>query len=202
VYDSVRAAVTAFTEQFEGNTTWMYLDVKGLVTTGRGNLIDPPSMALELPWRTADGVPATHDQILTEWLRVKGLAAQDQRGGGWFKKGAQLWLAQDAVDLLTMRKAASMDQYLTTRFANYATLYADAQLAVLSMAWAMGPAFHFPKFEAALAAEDYVVCACECQIDENQNPGVKPRNEANEHLFVTSAESMNAGLDRAILQSY
>ena len=56
---AVRAAVLEFTARFEGSLPFMYLDFhhKGdgtldpLVTTGRGNLIDPLGAALRLPWR-------------------------------------------------------------------------------------------------------------------------------------------------------
>jgi len=37
----------------------MYVDVKGLVTTGIGNLIDLLSAALELPFHHNDGTPVT-----------------------------------------------------------------------------------------------------------------------------------------------
>ena len=44
---AVRSAWRRFNEPLEGLTDWMYLDIKGLVTTGMGNLIDPVESALD-----------------------------------------------------------------------------------------------------------------------------------------------------------
>ena len=60
----------------------MYLDVKGLVTVGVGNLMDPVSVAQTLPFRfknkpgiSAPGSPATPDQIAQEWQRSRAIRA-------------------------------------------------------------------------------------------------------------------------------
>ena len=55
----VRNAWRRFNEPLEGLTSWMYLDIKGFVTTGMGNLIDPVPAALALTWHDADGMRAS-----------------------------------------------------------------------------------------------------------------------------------------------
>src|SRR5580704_1499007 len=50
MYSSVRDIFPNFSKQFEGRVGWMYLDVKGLVTIGVGNLIDPLPAAVGLPF--------------------------------------------------------------------------------------------------------------------------------------------------------
>ena len=68
---AVRSAWRRFNEPLEGLTDWMYLDIKGLVTTGMGNLIDPIEAALRLTWRGADGSTAAPDVVRHEWSRIK-----------------------------------------------------------------------------------------------------------------------------------
>jgi hypothetical protein len=58
VRESVRAYFPILTAPLEGVCTWPYLDSRGLVTTGIGDLVDPIELALPLPWHRADGSPA------------------------------------------------------------------------------------------------------------------------------------------------
>jgi len=50
----------------------MYLDIKGLITCGVGNLIDPVSEALKLPWKkqTTGGL-ATEAEVRAAWTALK-----------------------------------------------------------------------------------------------------------------------------------
>src|SRR5713226_1332348 len=78
MFTSVQTAFRAFSEQFEGCVPHMYLDIKGLVTVGVGNLVDPVGLAQALPFRfknkpgiASPGAPATADQIAAEWQKLK-----------------------------------------------------------------------------------------------------------------------------------
>ncbi len=188
MWPCVASTFAAFTERFEGHVPFMYCDVKGLVTTGRGNLIDPVTSALVLPWQIS-GMAATRLQIATCWQVVKSRQDICQQGGMAYQNITDLRLAEEAIDALTNSKMLEMETHLKARFPLWETLPADAQLAVLSMAWACGPAFHFPKFEAALVNLDMWTCAVECHLDETGNPGLKPRNVANSQLFKDAATS-------------
>src|SRR3954447_21778389 len=67
-----------FTEKFEGYVEYMYVDIKGLVTIGFGNLIDPISYALALPFvKKAGNAPATQAEITAEWKLIKDAAILD-----------------------------------------------------------------------------------------------------------------------------
>ena len=96
-------------------------------------------------------------------------------------------LTVQGVNDLTLAKLRANDAILSARFAGWETLPAAVQLAVHSMAWACGPAFRFPRFEAALAARDYATCAVECHLDTTGNPGLAPRNAAQVALFTAAA---------------
>lgn len=196
---SVRAAFVPFTIPMEGSIAWMYLDVKGLVTTAIGNLIDPIAYALPLPFMKPDGTAATQAEITSEWLRVKARKDMAMRGGVAFKAITTLRLTPDGIELVVGRKLTQVDAHLRARFAGYDAWPADAQLGVLSMAWACGPAFRFPVFEAAVRSLDFAYAATECRMDETGNPGLRPRNIATRTLFRNAAHVVAESLDPDVL---
>ena len=182
---SVSDIFPSFSETFEGRLYFMYLDITRLVTTGIGNLIDPLTReVINLPWfpKTDTDRSASEDEIRTEWEFVKtdpdGLS---QHGGAAFRGVTNLRLSKEAVDDLVTRKATGMETFLKNRqeFSAFDDWPADAQLGLLSMAWAMGPAFRFPNFQAACASQDFRRAADECHMDDTANPGLRPRNAAN-----------------------
>lgn len=200
MYPSVANVFSQFTERFEGHVPFMYLDVKGLVTTGRGNLIDPVQYAEQLPWQhKSDGSRAMQGEIVSEWTAVKAAYAMRLLGGMSFAKMTSLCLSGPDIDKLTEAKMLQMEQKLMGRFSNWATIPADMQLMVLSLAWACGPFFQFPKFIQALACEDYVTCATEGQMNAAGNPGLVPRNAANQQLCLNAANVVKAHLDPSML---
>jgi len=185
---AVAAVFATFTTTFEGRTSWFYLDVKGLVTTGVGNLCDPIAFAIGLPWQIG-GYAATEQEIVAAWTLVKSRQDLKEAGGGAFASLTNLRLSDSAIDNLVASKAASNEIILRRYFPNYDDLPADAQLGILSMAWALGPAFSpgWPKFTAALNSGDFSTCAGECVIPSVGNPGLVPRNDANVALFESAA---------------
>ena len=89
---AVRSAWRRFNEQLEGLTNWMYLDIKGLVTTGMGNLIDPIEAALRLTWHGADGSTAAPDVVRHEWSRIKTNLAFAHLGASAARRATTLHL--------------------------------------------------------------------------------------------------------------
>ena len=203
MYPSVLAIWPAFTAQFEGRIPWMYLDIRGLVTTGCGNLIDPSGLALALPWAKPDGTYATTTEILTEWQAVKAATWLAEAGAQAAGRVAVLRLSDAAIDGLVARVMASNEAALKQHpaFAGFDAWPADAQIGLLSMAWAMGPDFGpgWPLFSAACAAGDWNAAAANCWMDDAGNPGLTPRNRANEWAFATAAA---AGGDPAVVRSW
>ena len=175
----------AWSTMFEGYETFMYTDVKGLVTTGIGNLIDPIASALVLPWQRPDGSVASANEITGSWHAVK--AAWPDVQSVACGRLTTLRLPRAAVATLVAGKLRQNDAYLAARFSEYASWPADAQLALNSMAWAMGPGFNFPALKAALVAGDFAAAAKNCTINPAGNPGVIPRNTADEILFANAA---------------
>lgn len=207
MYPSVRSAFPTFSKNFEGRVSYMYLDIKGLVTIGVGNLIDPMSLALPLPFvHKSDLSSATQDEIQTDWQAVKGRPdlATVKDYLKQFDLLTALKLTDDSIDQLVLSKLDSNVTTLknTTEFADLDNWPADAQLGLFSMAWAMGPAFGpgFPSFRAACAAKDWNTAATQSRMNDTNNPGLTPRNTANHTLFSNAAQVVAQGLDFTVLQ--
>ena len=211
--DEVRAVLPTFTDRYEGKLFHPYLDVLGLVTTGRGNLIDPMPLAIPLPWQV-DGAPATSAVIVAEWQYVKSLQQFRKNGGRFFEHLTKLRLTPDAVDALCVSKWVQLETELLKRpeFFGFPSAPAPAQLGTLSMCWAMGADFHFPHFQAAFAAQDWATCAgpdgdanadLSCrgeawmrdgvpgQLKPNENLGLRPRNLMNKRLFTAARDGVD-----------
>lgn len=189
----VRAAFAGINGKWEGVCSWMYADIKNLVTTGIGNLIDPIELALGLPFQVGE-YAATRAEIETEWNLVKSRTDLTQRGGGAYKAITKLRLTPEGIERLVLSKLDANAAYLTRRFPQFDEWPADAQCGVLSWAWAVGPAAGYPKFATALVHMDFDAAAAECHIDDTHNPGVKPRNVANVIMFKNAAVVVERGL--------
>lgn len=190
----VIAGWRSFTAPLEGVFAHAYLCVKGKVTVGLGNMIEPLSVALHLPWKRLDGTMASREEIEADFARVKSLPAGmlAHRYAG----SHPLRLDDAAVDELVRRQLEANAAALTTRWPAFPSFPPAAQWALLSMAWAVGTgskrpgltSSEWPKLQAAVDAEDWKEAAEECAISTEGNAGVEPRNRAQRELFLRAAE--------------
>jgi hypothetical protein len=199
-WPSVRTIWIDVVRRFEGWTTWMYEDRLGLMTTGMGNLIDtqPPSSdptgtALSLPWQV-NGAPASAAQIAASWHAVRARPDLRTMSGYAYENiaGNDARLTDAGVEALITQKFDQNSDYLSKRFPNFGQWPADAQLAVHMMAWAMGPAFKYPKFEAATSQNppDFMTMAAESAIQ-----GEAVRSELIKLLLMNAASAQKAHAD-------
>jgi hypothetical protein len=200
MYSSVRANFIAFNSRFEGRMHCMYLDTHDppLVTTGVGNLIDPVTIAVKLPfaWKNRPGrPPATPIEIANEWNRVKSRIPYIHVHSSIWDMITDLSLDDAAIDVLVLDKAGQNEAILKKRpaYAQFDTWPADAQLALHSMAWAMGPGFHFPALAESCQKRDFASAARQCKMDDRNNPGLTPRNAANVQLFTNASKVQSPG---------
>lgn len=220
----IRDTFFDFTAQREGFTPFMYCDTLNLVTTGVGNLIDSGprngfdiseramASAMNLPWKfkgpgwtsknpVAAGAASQAD-IREAWIRTK-LKEEESPGfnkrGGFAYAGFQpLTLDLQGLKDLFNRTLASFDKTLESRYPGYQKAPADAQLALLSMAWAMGPAFNFPQFKTAFDAEDFRR-AGELSYFKGGGGTMENRtgrNRDNVIMFTNAADVVKGGVDR------
>lgn len=200
MHPSVRDSLFGFNWPFEGYTDYMYLDVKGLVTVGVGCLIDP--LPKGLPFYGLQGDRLTEDAIRAEWLVVKARQDLAPRGGAAFHHLTRGRLTHAGIRRLADERRDAMVKVLRERFPGWDEMPADAQLGILSMAWAMGPRFRFPRFAAAVRRSDFEGAGRECEISSKGNPGVIPRNNANRLLFASAARVLREGLPLGELVGY
>ena len=180
--------------QYEGVAFCMYADILGLATTGVGNLI-PLAVALVLPWKHPDGSPASEAEIEDAWSQIQGNMEAAKRGADYACTLTDLRLSREGVEALVQDRLEQNAVILAGRFPQFPDWPADAQLAVLSMAWAMGAGFKFPKFEASIKAGDFRAAAEESAINATGNPGVIPRNKENKKLLLAAADLWENGGD-------
>jgi len=189
----MRAAVVqefvAFSTQYEGAVDFMYLDVKGLVTTGVGDLIEPITLAQKLPWTCSYTRAATPSEVTAGWHAVKARQDLTQHGGMAYKNVCDLRLSQAAIADLVKQRLADNEAQLKHYLPGWDSFCADAQLGIMSMAWAVGSNFPrvFPSFTRAANAGNWLTAAAQSHISD----GAVARNEANYYLFMAASQSQN-----------
>jgi peptidoglycan hydrolase-like protein with peptidoglycan-binding domain len=193
----------SFSTKFEGYTPYMYADSKGLVTTGIGNLIDPIGQALSLPWKNQDGSAATPDQITAAWNAVKSAYPGTQSTAS--QSLTTIRLDAEGIAELVHQKMAENQAYLAKKYPQMDAWPADAQMAHHSISWAWGPGFSKvwgalgSQFDAAVNATppDFVTAASVAdrasKHEESINPGIVPRDAANQLMFTNAAKAVQGG---------
>jgi GH24 family phage-related lysozyme (muramidase) len=174
-------------EMFEGKISHMYLDTVGKVTVGVGNML--PDIAAAQALRFVDrltGMQATLRQIATDFDAVlkqpKGLHASS------YKVHTLLDLPEMEIDALLARRVQSFENELRDCYPKYDTFPDSAKLALLDMAFNLGPAglrTKWPRLNAAISICDWHAAALECTRPQAQ----QQRNENTKALFeVASSE--------------
>jgi GH24 family phage-related lysozyme (muramidase) len=209
VRNSVREAFYAFNEKYEGAVPFFYQDVLGLVSIGVGILADPIQLALNLPMVHPDGTSATRGDIAAEWAKIKALGSGThtegnlaaKHGHNYARPYTKLRMTDEGLLSVLLGKLHANDVYLKGRFPDFEEWPAEAQLAIHSLAWGCGPAFRFPKLEAALKAKDFVTASGEVRMVANgvELYGLKPRNKANKELLLNAAKVVADGLDYDVI---
>jgi|HubBroStandDraft_1064217.scaffolds.fasta_scaffold58493_4 GH24 family phage-related lysozyme (muramidase) len=208
MYDSVRATWLKFNDALEGHLPYLYLDILGYVTTGMGNLVDPLPMALSLPWLNADGSQADQATITTAWHAVDACRS-DPKGkrqtsglatkyGQAFAGVTTIRLSEDGIQQLIDRQVTANELELRKHFTAYDTMPADGQMAINSMAWAMGAGFPatFKTFTAAVNAGDWATALANANF---RGAGVATRIAANKVMLANAGQVAAQGLDASDL---
>jgi GH24 family phage-related lysozyme (muramidase) len=201
----VRDSFYGFTRDLEGACTWPYLDVLGIPTTGYGNAFFSAAAFCAQPWLKPDGSFASRDEMLAEYSGLLNLVGKRNArgvlwtdcGGGIFQQLTRLRLSLDAVGRLVASELARFDAAMAHRYEDYADWPACAQLAVLSLAWACGASYDFPKMDGHLATGDFAMAATEIEMTKASNPGnnLTARNKSNETLMLNAARVRDFHLD-------
>jgi GH24 family phage-related lysozyme (muramidase) len=217
LHESVLDIFPSFSREFEGYVNHMYLDVKGLRTTGIGNLINDLNSVMVLPWRIGEEGPrASSGEVMEHWNYLKTRQDLASRHYKYAKDafiqrfGHVLTLSDEAIDDLVEKKLLANAAHAAKQWNNFPFFPADAQLALMSLYWALGSLTKFPNCARLVSKEDWLGCAAgapakttdrgwqaasyACKIKEEGNAGIIPRNKANVMLFRNAADSVPYGL--------
>ncbi len=191
----VRLRFREFTGPLEGKEVpHLYLcsaDPRGHVTIGEGNLC-PLGLAVTLPFMWPDGRRATRHEVTAAWLLVDG--RQDMRKGGGMAYGKlpgnEIRISKGAIELLVVEKLKETDRTLGHMFPDWEEWPACAQLALISWAWAVGPASRYPKMHAALHVRDFMKASEECIVNPRRGT-IETRNQRN-IMLLRNADRVDA----------
>lgn len=142
MWDATRAAFYGLTLPLESDIPHMYRDIKGYLTWGMGIKDDPgPTMTTRArQWIKCNGYDATDAEIVAEWNKIKA----GPIGADAASKIAGMYCPQAERDQAFWVEVINMEQIIKDQFPSWEDWPADAQLALLSMAWNFGPAFKVP----------------------------------------------------------
>lgn len=184
----------AFTAPLEGCVLWPYQDILGLVTIGYGCLIDPSSLASGVNDWLLEGTSElpSPPQVVHEWGKVKAMPKAMHFAR--YKDSCRLRLSMAGVDDLLQARMQLFEGTLRHYFPAWDTFPADAQLAIMAMAWACGAGFPatFKTFAAFVLKRDWANAAKCAKIREDGNPGVHPRN-LQVQLCLANAAAIDDG---------
>ncbi|MFJ3224341.1 peptidoglycan-binding protein [Streptomyces sp. NPDC086783] len=213
MHQSVRDYWITFNDPLEGRVSFMYLDVKGYVSTGIGNKIDETARdnsaptaqeraaslaaAGRLRWLVNDvDAEAASGEVAQEWDTVKSHLELAPFGHNSFRPPlTRLHVDDDEIDRHVFEKLDEMAGVLIGRdgFGDFDSWPANAQLAALSMCWAMGPKFRFPKFQGHVGVRNWAGAADECHFTPDVGT-IRIRNKLDRAHFLLALDAESQGL--------
>lgn len=188
----------SYSAPLEGRVPTFYCDILGLITIAVGNLVNTLPQALALPMLLADGTKADQADIAADWHKLHDNAAYyAKRAWMVYTNTMRCHLDDAGIDALVRQTLAANEAIIRKRFPAWDTFPADAQLAIMSIAWAVGAGFYvkFTNLAHCIDAQDWEACVATCKIREEGNPGVVPRNAKNRFCFHNAAIVKNCKLD-------
>ena len=197
-HPSIRAEWLAKNKRLEGRIPWPYLDVRGLPTVAIGILLNSLAEMLGYRWLDSETrLTAPRSQVEASWHALTG-ATGEQRvrlcrlGAAEARKIVTVELGEDELDRITLARFDAFARVLLGRFPALPTWPVPAQWVMMSLAWAAGPAFAFPKMQSHLERGDFLAAADEVNLNVTTPEGIKnlglvERNRRNRALMLEAA---------------
>ena len=151
-------------EAHEGCTTWLYCDVRGLVTVGIGNLVASPQACAELPFHLRDGLAATDEAKADAWARVHR-AFDKHKSAAYYKAFSDMRLGVGYVrSLVAHRLETEFLPGIARLCPTFAEFPLPARRALVDMAYNLGVGVlgMFPHMLAACNEWDWAMAADQC----------------------------------------
>ena len=181
--------------RWEGVVPWMYLDIRGYVTIGVGNLVPTVEAACGLPlWNHAAERRASTAEIVRSFVAVQamraGMAAEN------YRLSPRLEMSAEDIDImLRQRIGGEFLPGLAKLFPGFDGFPGPARSALMDMAFNLGlgreaTADHaatglrqFSRLRAAVAARDWARASGECRRSSSRTE----RNEWCRRKFLEAA---------------
>jgi GH24 family phage-related lysozyme (muramidase) len=163
---------------------WMYLDTKGFVTVGVGELLANPANAQALAFVDADNQPSTPEAILADYQRVSALAPA--KLPGFYRSSTSPTLPHATIDALLLHHVTFFDGQLAQRFPNYSSFPDPAKLGLLDMIYNLGVTGlfkGFPMFMSFVQNQNWAGAATQC----HRNGPSQTRNDWTRQQFLAAA---------------
>jgi GH24 family phage-related lysozyme (muramidase) len=150
---------------FEGLIPWLYCDVRGLTTTGIGNLVASPAACAKHPWRhQADGRAALPGEAETLWAHTTDAYRKDLCPAA-YRNISDLRLTKDYIQgLVAVRLETEFIPGIGKLCHDFDAWPLPARQAIVDMAYNLGVGglAHFHNLIAACQAHDWATAAKEC----------------------------------------
>jgi GH24 family phage-related lysozyme (muramidase) len=153
---------------FEGCVPWMYRDSVGKVTVGVGLMLPDAAAACALPFEaarvgTAAACAVTAQQIAAEFARVAALPLG--KLPSFYRAAGSLELPEAVMNAKLSAVLAGFEATLRARVAGYDALPDGVKMALLDMAYNLGPAGlleGYPRMIHAVETGAWAAAAAEC----------------------------------------
>jgi GH24 family phage-related lysozyme (muramidase) len=171
--------------RWEGCCSHMYVDTRGFVTTGIGNMLPNAEAAIALPWRhERTGLLATAAEIRAAFDHVH--AQESGHGSNWYKQASDLVLPPNVTNDLAIRRLENeFLPGLNRLFPGFDSYPPPAQSALVDMAYnlGLGKLGKFERLIGACARGDFRAAADHCHRRSSR----ETRNTATRNLFLEAA---------------
>ncbi len=167
-------------EEFEGSIPWMYLDTVGKVTVGVGLMLPDAEAAKHLSF-VIDGRRATDSEVGAAFARVDQMAMG--RPALYYRAQHGPELARMTIDTLLRSVVVGFEGELRKQIKGYDVLPDTVKIALLDMAYNLGPLglLHgYPRLLDAVERGDWARAAA---ASMRRGPGAA-RNEWTRRMFL------------------
>lgn len=171
-------------EEFESFVPHMYLDVVGQVTVGIGHGILSAAAACAIPFKKANGSPASAGEVTKEFNALSAQSASQRdkpRPAKHFEGLTSLRIDEATVYQLAAMDIAAKEKDIRRNFPEYDSYPAAVQEVLLDMVFSMGIGKllrGYPTFCAAVKKKDWKAAAAHSnrrQVQIRRNTTVKEK---------------------------
>ena len=140
----------------------MYRDTVGRVTVGVGLMLPDAAAAEALPF-VAGGQAATREEVAAEFARVMAMA--EGKAAAFYRHTDSLVLGQETIDAKLRGVLEGFEEHLRARMSGYDGFPDGVKMALLDMAYNLGPVglfAEYPRLVAAVEKGAWAQAAAEC----------------------------------------